>query len=165
MDVQADIGHVVQVFASDKPDDLADRTRGIMSAHAGESVRVDLFVFCQLRHIVQCGAFRIRKKRTGPVFIQRIELGLVHGRFYGERPANVHAEQADVDARYLFPDQQNSFPWQLKRFVEPADLRVEETKGGRQPRAMDLEWGEDLPNLAKTSFPPVRKYPTVFHIE
>src|SRR5262245_64714569 len=56
MNVQADIGHVVQVFACHKPDDLADRAFGVMSAHAGEGVRVDLFVSCQLRQIVQCGA-------------------------------------------------------------------------------------------------------------
>src|SRR5262245_8725834 len=40
MNVQADIGHVVQVFACHKPDDLADRAFGVMSAHAGEGVRV-----------------------------------------------------------------------------------------------------------------------------
>src|SRR5262245_10652253 len=68
MNVQADIGHVVQVFAGHKPDDLADRAFGVMSAHADEGVRVDLFVSCQLRHIVECGAVRIREKRARPVF-------------------------------------------------------------------------------------------------
>src|SRR5262245_6191506 len=64
VNVQADIGHVVQVFAGYKPDDLADRAFGVMSAHAGEGVRVYLFVSCQLRHIVECGAVRISKKRA-----------------------------------------------------------------------------------------------------
>src|SRR5215831_7868296 len=55
MNVQADIGHVVQVFAGHNPDDLTDRAFGVMSAHAGEGVRIDLFFSCQLRHIVECG--------------------------------------------------------------------------------------------------------------
>src|SRR5215510_11477554 len=113
MNVQADIGHVVQVFAGHKPDDLADRAFGVMSAHAGEGVRVYLFVSCQLRHIVECGAVRIRKKRAGPVLFQRIEFCLIHRSFVGERPANVDAEKADVDASYLFADEHNSLAWQL----------------------------------------------------
>ena len=61
-----------------------------------------------------------------------------HGLFDGERSANVHTEKADVDTSYLFADQENSLSWQLKLLVEPADLRVEETKGGRQSRGIDL---------------------------
>ena len=109
------------------------------------SLRSDCRMLCvgiggafQLESVVEFVGIRIRKKRAGIVFIQRIEFGLIHGRFNGERPANVRAEKADVDPSYLFPDQQNGFPWQLKLFVEPADLRVEETKRSRQSRAMDL---------------------------
>src|SRR5215475_8266736 len=126
MNVQADIGHVVQVFAGHNPDDLADRAFGVMSAHAGEGVRIDFFVSCQLRHIVECGAVRIRKKRACPVFFQRIEFRLIHRSFDGERPANVDAEKADVGASYLFADEHNSLALQLQLLVKPADLPVKE---------------------------------------
>src|SRR5215470_7811358 len=54
MDVQADIGHVVKVLAGHKPDDLADLAFRIMAGHASKSVRVNLLILGQLRHIVQC---------------------------------------------------------------------------------------------------------------
>src|SRR5262245_35707322 len=110
-----------------------------MSAQAGEGVRVYLFVSCQLRHIVECGAVRIRKSAC-PVFFQRIEFRLIHRSFNGERPANVDAEKADVDASYLFADEHNSLAWQLQLLVKPADLPIKETKRSRQSRAMDLKW-------------------------
>jgi hypothetical protein len=53
MDVQTDIGHIVKMFASNKPDDLADLASGMEAGDAGKSVPVDLLFFCQLRHIVQ----------------------------------------------------------------------------------------------------------------
>jgi len=40
MDVQADIGHVVDVFAGYKPDDLADRALRIVPAHAGREIEI-----------------------------------------------------------------------------------------------------------------------------
>ena len=49
MDVQTDIRHVVKVLAGNKPDDLADLAFGIIAGHAGKSVRVNLFILCQLR--------------------------------------------------------------------------------------------------------------------
>src|SRR5215813_1649 len=147
MNVQADIGHVVQVFACHKPDDLADRAFGVMSAHASEGIRLDVFVSCQLRHIVECGSVCIREKRARPVFFQRIEFGLIHRSFNGERPANVDVEKADVDASYLFSDEHNSLAWQLQLLVKLADLPVKETKRSRQSRAMDLKWCEDLAKL------------------
>src|SRR5262245_20099304 len=118
-----------------------------MSAFADEGVRVDLFVSCQLRHIVECGAVRIREKRARPVFFQRIEFRLIHRSFNGERPANVDAEKADVDASYLFPDEHDSLAWQLQLLVKVADLPVKETKRSRQSRAMDLKWCQDLAKL------------------
>jgi hypothetical protein len=38
MDVQTDIGHIVKMFASNKPDDLAGLAFGIEAGHAGKSV-------------------------------------------------------------------------------------------------------------------------------
>jgi hypothetical protein len=44
MDVQADIGEVVEMFAGHEPDDLADFTLGIEAGHGGETIRIDLLV-------------------------------------------------------------------------------------------------------------------------
>ncbi len=52
MNVQPDIGHIVKMLAGDKPDDLADRAFRIISGQASKSFRVNLFIFCQLRHII-----------------------------------------------------------------------------------------------------------------
>jgi hypothetical protein len=41
----SEIGHVVHVFAGHKPDDLADRALGIVSAHAGESAGLTFLSF------------------------------------------------------------------------------------------------------------------------
>ena len=38
MDVQTDIGHVIKMFAGNKPDDLADLTFRIIFGHASKSV-------------------------------------------------------------------------------------------------------------------------------
>jgi hypothetical protein len=46
VDVQTDVGHVVKMFAANKPDDLADRAFGIVAGHAGKSFGGDLFIFC-----------------------------------------------------------------------------------------------------------------------
>src|SRR5215467_13530540 len=62
MDVQTDISHVVKMLAGNKPDDLADLTFGIIAGQASKGLRFDLFILCQLRHIVQCGAFRVAKR-------------------------------------------------------------------------------------------------------
>ncbi len=72
MDVQTDIGHVVKMLASNKPDDLADHTFGTIGGHATKGVQVNLFILCQVRHIVQCCALRrlqlISASRTVPVY-------------------------------------------------------------------------------------------------
>lgn len=46
MDVQADIGQIVNVLAGHQPDNLADFAFGIMARHAGKRVRIDLLVLC-----------------------------------------------------------------------------------------------------------------------
>jgi hypothetical protein len=75
MDAQTDIGHIIKMFAGNEPDDLADRTFGIMAGHASKSVSVNLFIFGQLRHIVQCRAFCVRKKRARAVLELSLNLG------------------------------------------------------------------------------------------
>jgi hypothetical protein len=54
MNVQTDVGHVVDVLGGDKPDNLADLAFRIMAGHAGKSLRIHFLVFGQLRDIVQC---------------------------------------------------------------------------------------------------------------
>jgi len=44
MDVQTDVGHVVEVLAGDKPDDFADLPFGIIAGQASKSVRAHLFI-------------------------------------------------------------------------------------------------------------------------
>src|SRR5262245_60359534 len=84
MDIQTDIGHVVNVLAGNQPDDLADLAFGKMGRQASERVGVNLFVLCQFRHVVQCRALCIGKERARPVLVQGIEFGLVHGGFDGK---------------------------------------------------------------------------------
>jgi len=40
MDIQTDVGDVVQMFAGGEPDDLADLAFGIVARHASKRVRV-----------------------------------------------------------------------------------------------------------------------------
>src|SRR5215471_15633673 len=69
MDVQADIGHVVNMFAGHEPDDLADPAFRIIAGQASKGVRADLLVRCQLGHVIQCCALGIAKERTGSVLL------------------------------------------------------------------------------------------------
>lgn len=96
MDVQTDIGHIVKMFAGNEPDDLADRTFGIMAGHASKSVWVNLFIFGQLRHIVQCCAFCIVKSGLVPYCSSASNLAsLIDAWIVAHRPA----EKTDVDTR------------------------------------------------------------------
>ena len=52
MDAETDVGHVVDVLATHKPDNLADLAFGIIAGHPGKSLGVNLFVPCQLGGIV-----------------------------------------------------------------------------------------------------------------
>ena len=128
MDVQTDIRHVVQMFAGNKPDDLADRSFGIMTGHASKGVGINPLVFGQFCYVIQCRALGIGKKRACAVLLQRIEFGLVHRRLDRERPADIHAEKADIDPRHLFPNEQGSLGRQLQLLIEFADLRIEQTE-------------------------------------
>jgi len=84
MDVEADVGDVIQVLAGDKPDDLADLAFGIVTGHAGKRVRANFFVAGQLGYIVQRRALGVGKKRADTILIERIEFGFVHRGFDGE---------------------------------------------------------------------------------
>ena len=46
VDVQADIGQVVKMFARNQPDNLADPAFGEIARHASKRVRINLFLFC-----------------------------------------------------------------------------------------------------------------------
>ena len=122
MDVQTDIGHVVNVFAGDKPDDLTDFAFRPMTRQPCERVGIDLFRRRQFRRIVQRRAFRFGKERTRPVILQRIELRFVHGRLDHDRPANVHTEQADVEPRDLLANEHHHLWRQRELFVQRSDL-------------------------------------------
>ena len=105
MDVQTNIGHVIKVLARNKPDDLADLAFGIMVGHACKGVRVNLFPFREVRRIVQRCALCIGEERVRVVLVQCIKLGLIHRRFDCERPSDIDAEKADVDASHLMSDE------------------------------------------------------------
>ncbi len=109
VNVQPDIRHVVEMLACDKPDDLTDLTFGVEASQLREDPGFYLFVPCQLGRVVQCSAFRICEKRTCPVVPERIEFGLIHREFDREISADIDAEQANVGARHLFPDQHRGF--------------------------------------------------------
>src|ERR1700730_3214250 len=139
MDVQADIGHVVEVLTGNKPDDLADLAFGVIAGDVRKAVRVNLFVLCQRRHIVQSCALRIGKKSARAVLLQGIELGFIHRRFDRERPANIYAEPTDVDTRHLLTNEQGSLWRQQQLFIQLANLRIEQTECKRQPRGMHFQ--------------------------
>jgi hypothetical protein len=60
--------------------------------------------------------------------LQRVELGFIHRRLDREGPANIHAEKADIDARYLLADQHHGLRRQRELFVELADLPAKEAE-------------------------------------
>ena len=147
MDVEADVGHVVEVLAGDEPDDLADLALGVVPGHARKSVRVDAFSLGQLSHIVQQGALGVGKKRAGAVLLEGIEFGLIHRGFDGERAADVDAEKTDVNARHLFANEHDGLRRELQLFVQLADLGIELAEGNRQPRRMHFQRCKHLAEL------------------
>src|SRR5215475_7326782 len=78
MNVQSDVGHVVEMFAGDKPDDLANLALGVIIRHTSKLFGVSLLIFCQLRYIVQSRALSIVEQRAGAVLFKRVEFGLIH---------------------------------------------------------------------------------------
>ena len=57
MDVQADVGDVVDVFAGHQPDDFADGALGVVAAQNRECFRIYLFVARQLGDVVKARVF------------------------------------------------------------------------------------------------------------
>lgn len=105
MNVQAEVRQVVHVLGGHEPDDFADFPPRKMTRQAGERLRADFFLPCQLAHVIQRGALGFAEKLARPIALERVKLGLVHGRLDGECAADVHAEEADIDARHLFTNQ------------------------------------------------------------
>src|SRR5262249_7668364 len=62
VDVQTDVGHVVKMLAGDQPDDLTDLTFGVMARQASKSIRVNLFILCELCRIIECRPFWVVKR-------------------------------------------------------------------------------------------------------
>ena len=74
MDVQAEVGEVVEVFAGHEPDDLADDAFGVEAGNTGEGVGLNLLVSCDLGDIVERGAFGVGEERTIAVPIEGVDL-------------------------------------------------------------------------------------------
>lgn len=102
MDVHAEVGEVVEVFAGHEPYDLADCAFGVEAGYSSECAGFDLLVSCELGDIVERGAFGVGEERTVAVPIEGVEFIDVHRRFGREESADIHAEQTDVDTRHLF---------------------------------------------------------------
>jgi hypothetical protein len=153
MDVQAYVGHVVDVLAGDEPDDFTDLAFGEMPGHAGKRIGVDLLLPGELRDIVKSGALGVGEQRAIAVLLERIEFGLVHRGFDGERTTDIDAKEANVGASYLFPNEHDRLRWQLQLFVQLADLCVELTESNRQPRECTFSGVSTLPNCLR-----VKKY-------
>ena len=134
------------MLAGDEPDDFADLAFGIMAGQPGKGVRANLFVLCQLRHIVQGCSFRIGEERAGTVLLQRVEFGFTLQLLDSERPSNIHAKKADVDARHLFTDQERSLSGKQEPFVELPDLPVKKPNAGGNRALCTFNGVSTLPN-------------------
>ena len=53
MNVEADVGHVVQMLAGHEPDDFADGALRVMLGHSREGVGIHFFVAGQFGNVVQ----------------------------------------------------------------------------------------------------------------
>jgi hypothetical protein len=62
MDVESDVGDVVEVLAGNEPDDLADLAFGIEAGEAGKGCGVDFFVAGELGDVVKGGAVGVGEK-------------------------------------------------------------------------------------------------------
>ena len=65
MDVESDVGDVVNVLAGDAPDDLADLAFGPEAGEAGEGCGVDFLVAGELGDVVEGGALGVSEEGTG----------------------------------------------------------------------------------------------------
>src|SRR5271165_7090238 len=73
MNVEAEVGEVVEVFAGHEPDDFADGAFGVEAGHAGEGAGLDLLVSGEFGDIVERGAFGVGEQRTVAIPVERIE--------------------------------------------------------------------------------------------
>src|SRR5215831_11054828 len=76
-DVKTDVCHVVDVFAGDEPDDVADLTLAVVARQTRKCLGFDSTVACKLCRVVQGGTLCVRKQRARPVVGQRIITGCV----------------------------------------------------------------------------------------
>ncbi len=95
MDVHAEVGEVVEVFAGHEPYDLADCAFGVEAGYSSECAGVDLLnSLVSSVDIVERGAFSASgEERTVAVPIEGVEFIDVHRRFGREESADIHAEQ------------------------------------------------------------------------
>src|ERR1700684_792058 len=94
VDGQAEGGQVVDVFAGDEPDELADGMFGVEAGHMGEGAGLDLLVCRELSDIVEHSAFGIGEEWAVAVPIKGVELGFVDRCLDREGAADIHAEEA-----------------------------------------------------------------------
>src|SRR5207249_7502567 len=61
VNIEANVGHVVDVLRGHQPDDFAGLALGIIAAHTRKRVRAHAFCFCEFGYIVQRRALCIGK--------------------------------------------------------------------------------------------------------
>src|SRR5437588_139260 len=118
-----------------------------MAGHARKSVRLNFFVPRQLSYVVQHRAFCVSKLSAGAVLIERVEFRFLHHRFDGEGAADIDAEKAEVEARHLLADEQDSLWRQGQLLVELADFCVKQTEGCWQSCGMHFYRSQDFAEL------------------
>ena len=97
MNVQTEIGHVIDVLAGDEPDDLANLAVGIMSLQARKCPRVNFLAHRQLADVIERGTFCLAEKQARAVLIERVEFCFVHRLLDHEGATDIHTESASVD--------------------------------------------------------------------
>ncbi len=118
-----------------------------MAGQARKSVRVNFSILRQLRYVVQRGAFCVGEKRAGPIFIERIKLGLVDRRFDRDGSADIHTERTNVDPRHSLTNKQRHRWRQRQLFIEPTNFGVKEAKSGWQSRTVYFQRRQYLAEL------------------
>lgn len=147
VDVETDVGDVVDVFAGDEPDDVAYLALGIVPCHAVKSCLVYLFIPRQGGDIVQCRSLGIGEKRADAIVFQSVKFGLIQRLANGERPADVHAKKADIDPGYLLADEHDHLFGQNEFLVQLCYFATEHTKGEGHAGRIHLEWSEYFAEL------------------
>ena len=148
VDVQSDVGEIVNVFGGHQPHNLANLAFGKMAGQAREGVRVHLFLPGQLGHVIQRGAFGLGKKIAGAILIQRVELGFIKRRLDRKRPADINAKKTDIEPRHLLAYEQDQLARERQFFVQLADFPIKHAKGGRQSRTVYFDGGEYFAELS-----------------